>query len=66
MSSGTAIAGCVSFSWIAIFSGNALQSLFVCRKRRTRSASEQATRKYSCRKRSPVPWTSNHRDRVPA
>ncbi len=52
-SSGTASAGCVSFIWIATFSGSALQSEFVFWKRRTRSASEQATRKYSWRKRRP-------------
>ena len=55
ISSGTAIAGCVSLSWIATFSGSALQSGLARRKRRTRSASEQATRKYSCTNRSPWP-----------
>ena len=49
------MAGCVSLSWMATFSGSALQSALLRRKRRTRSASEQATRKYSCTKRSPWP-----------
>src|SRR6266478_3972081 len=40
---------------MATLSGSVLQSVLPCRKRRTRSASEQATRKYSCTKRSPCP-----------
>ena len=55
ISSGTAMVGCVSFSWIATFSGSVLQSVLRRRNRRTRSASEQATRKYSCTKRSACP-----------
>ena len=49
------MAGWVSLSWMATLSGSALQSALPRRKRRTRSASEQATRKYSCTKRSPWP-----------
>ena len=55
ISSGTASAGWVSLSWMATLSGSAFQSVLPRRKRRTRSASEQATRKYSCTKRSPWP-----------
>ena len=50
ISSATAIAGCVSLSWMATLSGRARQSSFVRRKRATMSASEQQTRKYSCTK----------------
>ena len=51
ISSATAIAGCVSLSWMATLSGSAFQSDCVRRKRRTISASEHATRKYSWTKR---------------
>ena len=67
MSSGTARAGCVSLSWMATFPGSAFQSALVRRKRRTRSASEQATRKYSCTNRSACPMlveSSGYRTRV--
>src|ERR1700730_12467073 len=47
--------GCVSFSWIAILSGSCPQSVLLRRNRRTRSVKEQATRKYSCMKRSACP-----------
>ena len=55
INSGTASVGCVSLSWIATLSGSVFQSALLRRKRRTRSASEQATRKYSCTKRSACP-----------
>ena len=55
MSSGTARVGWVSLSWMATLSGNAFQSVLSRRNRRTRSASEQATRKYSCANRSSCP-----------
>ena len=67
INSGTAIVGCVSLSWMATFSGSVFQSALLRRKRRTRSASEQATRKYSCTKRSPCPMlveSSGYRTRV--
>src|SRR5215469_9212727 len=52
---GTARLGCVSLSWMATLWGSAPQSALFRRKRRTRSASEQATKKYSCTKRRPWP-----------
>ena len=55
INSGTAIVGCVSLSWMAAFSGSLSQSCIQRRNRRTISASEQATRKYSCTKRNPCP-----------
>ena len=67
INSGTAIVGCVSLSWMATFSGSVFQSALLRRKRRTRSASEQATRKYSCTKRSPCPMlveSSGYKTRV--
>jgi hypothetical protein len=45
INSGTAIAGCVSLSWIATLSGNCCQSVLLRRNRRMRSANEHATRK---------------------
>src|SRR6266550_4755521 len=54
---------------MATFSGSVRQSVLVFRKRRTRSASEQATRKYSCTKRSPCPMlveSSGYKTRVRA
>ena len=45
MNSGTASDGCVSFICIATRSANKLQSELPSRKRRTASASEQATQK---------------------
>ena len=52
---GTASVGWVSLSWMATLSGSWLQSSLPRRKRRTMSASEQATRKYSWAKRSSCP-----------
>jgi len=37
----------------------------LCRKRRTRSASEAATRKYSCTKRRACPMLVSRRDKAP-
>ena len=67
ISSGTAIAGCVSFNWIATLSGSAAQSFPRRRNRATMSASEQRTRKYSWRNRSDRPRgveSSGYRTRV--
>ena len=67
ISSGTAIAGWVSLSWMATLSGSAGQSLPRRRNRATMSASEQATRKYSWRNRSDRPRgveSSGYRTRV--
>ena len=56
MSSATEREGCVSFNWIATWSGSADQpGPPAWRNRMTMSWSEQLTRKYSWRKRSVLP-----------
>ena len=51
------VLGCVSLSWIATLSGRALPAAIASlgEVSATRSASEHATRKYSCTKRRPWP-----------
>ena len=56
ISSGTAIEGWVSFSWMAASSGNFDQLYFsFLLKRRTMSAREHATKKYCCFSLSSLP-----------
>ena len=55
ISSATPMAGWVSLSWMATFLPNWVKSAWVFRYRRTMSAMEQATKKYSCLRRSSLP-----------
>ena len=55
ISSGTAIAGCVSLSWIATWSGSERELAVLRMCRRSRSCSEAEAKKYSCRSRSSCP-----------
>ena len=61
MSSGTAREGCVSFICIATLSANRRQSELLRWNRRTASAREQATRKYSWIRRKPLPHSIENR-----
>ena len=58
MSSATARLGCVSFIWMAALSGSSSRSSCCWRKRRMMSPMAQATRKYSCTRRSSLPATA--------
>ncbi len=59
ISSATDKLGCVSFIWMATLDGNS-SNLSPCwlRKRRMMSPIAQATRKYSCTRRSSLPLTT--------
>ena len=59
ISSATAIAGCVSFSWTANFSWKRSSGIFCPRMMRSMSCSEQETKKYCCSRRSSLPWMAS-------